>query len=180
MKRNNIFAVVSFSVIFVVVFAFIVPLIVYPSGYGDYEVFREIEQFRTWIDENTQDFKEGTDSYIGEIEPKSQLIGSFVYGDKEYSFAAYIFKEEKDRKNYYAARTGVSSDEKRLSFLQANYFGSTFVAYEENNLYFFSGGDYVKFEKMLDAFTAYLRENDENTVHKHGFDIIPFHDVAKV
>lgn len=98
MKRNNIVAVVSFSVIFVVVFAFIVPLIVYPSGYGDYEVFREIEQFRTWIDENTQDFKEGTDSYIGEIEPKSQLIGSFVYGDKEYSFAAYIFKEEKDRK----------------------------------------------------------------------------------
>lgn len=38
MKRNNIVAVVSFSVIFVVVFAFIVPLIVYPSGYGDYEV----------------------------------------------------------------------------------------------------------------------------------------------
>jgi len=97
MKRNNIVAVVSFSVIFVVVFAFIVPLIVYPSGYGDYEVFRDIEQFRTWIDENTQDFKEGTDSYIGEIEPKSRFVGSFVYGDKEYSFAAYIFKEEKDR-----------------------------------------------------------------------------------
>lgn len=98
MKRNNIVAVVSFSVIFVVVFAFIVPLIVYPSGYGDYEVFREIEQFRTWIDENTQDFKEGTDSYIGEIEPKSQLIGSFVYGDKELSFAAYILKKKRIRK----------------------------------------------------------------------------------
>ena len=39
---------------------------------------------------------------------------------------------------------------------------------------------YVKFEKMLDAFTAYLREYNENTVHKHGFDVIPFHDAAKV
>ena len=98
MKRNNIVAVVSFSVIFVVVFAFIVPLIVYPSGYGDYEVFREIEQFRTWIDENTQDFKEGTDSYIGEIEPKSQLIGSFVYGDKEFVCGVYISRRKGQKK----------------------------------------------------------------------------------
>ena len=159
MKRNNVVAIICYIVLFVILFALVVPLIVYPMAYTKYNVFVNISEVQSWLDGNTTNFQEEYDAYIGEIEPSGAIVGLFIFNGDKYNICAYQFKEKKDREKYYQSRTATSLDEDKSSYLKANYFGSHFIAYEENNLYYLSGGDYNKFSVLLDDINQYFSES---------------------
>ena len=133
MKRSNIVAIIIYLILLVLLFALIVPLIVFPSSWKNYKVFSEIKQVQTWIESNTENYEEAYDEYLQDIEPTSQFVESFVYNGKKYKIGAYEFNDSKDMKEYFYSRTGISIDDKTSSSLKANYFGSFFIAYNENN-----------------------------------------------
>ena len=159
MKRNNVVAIICYIVLFVILFALVVPLIIFPMHYAKYSVFGDIETVQSWIDESAENFQDSYDDFLGEIEPNAAICGTFVFNKAKYKISAYQFKEESDREKYYQTRTASNPDENTSSYLKANYFGSQFIAYDGNNLYCLSGGDYNKFSVLLEDINRYFDES---------------------
>ena len=153
MRKNNKISIILLSVLFVAVFAFVVPLIVFPvRKIPQYEMYETVAEVRAFLETEAQDVTdEGQDPYLGSRETSDSLNISFTYGGKRFSLSAHVFVSAEDCREYYAAKSGYASDAESNATANTYYFSATYYAYDGSRSFCLTGSDYLMFTNLISA-----------------------------
>lgn len=150
MRKSSKAAIITMAAIFVLVFAVVVPAIVFPTNRApEYTMFADLSSVEAWLKENAEDVNDvGKDTYLGETETEDSLNVTFRYEGREYRLSAHIFGTTESLRSYFTARSGIGTELESAAHFKAYYFSTFLCAYEGHNLFALSGGDYLAFTRL--------------------------------
>ena len=156
-KKKRITLSIILSILILMVFVFVIPMINILPSKVEYKMFDNVEEFM-FVEEIAEDIlSPSTDKNIKGISFTESKEFRIKYDGAIYNIYVYVFENINATNEYYKKVTGKHNDRAETFSSSGNYYFSTsLVVLSNNRVYRITGPGNKKFTKFIGTMNTYL------------------------